>query len=207
MRRRNSWLLCAASCLVQPVSADDTGMYLSAGLGYVYTGNNVKLTLPDLPAMTGETDSTDPAWSATVGYRFNRNISLEFGYVDLDELSSDVADEAGNTDTQAALKFSADGVTVALLGTFPIGSWEPYIKAGVLFSNTALEFSGRAATSPFGARLTEHSEDALFGLGVRYALNEHLQLYIDSTYFMEVGEPGTGVANFTNTSLGLLLRF
>lgn len=49
-------------------------------------------------------------------------------------------------------------------------------------------------------------EDALYGIGVRYAVNERLRLYLDATYFMEVGEADTGQANYLNFSAGARRR-
>jgi Outer membrane protein beta-barrel domain len=103
--------------------------------------------------------------------------------------------------------FSAEGVTLAMIGTFPIGKWEPYLKAGVFYSRTVLAYAGSSSGTPFGARIRNEDEDAIYGVGVRYALSEHVRLYLDSTYFMEVGQPDTGRADYLNTSLGAVWRF
>ena len=64
------------------------------------------------------------------------------------------------------LGFSAEGVTLAMIGTFPIGKWELFLKAGVFYSSTVLEYSGSQSGTDFGARLTNDDEDALYGIGL-----------------------------------------
>lgn len=54
---------------------------------------------------------------------------------------------------------------------FPIGKWEPYLKAGVFYSTTELVYSGSVLGDSFGARFKDDDEDALYGVGVRYAVN------------------------------------
>jgi OOP family OmpA-OmpF porin len=207
MRRRSIGLLLAALAGAPATAADDSGFYLGAGVGIADTGDNSRLGFSDLPLLTGRTHDNETSWGLAAGYRFNRNIALELGYVDLGEITSEVTDATGATDARAAVAFSAEGVTLAMIGTFPLGRWEPYLKAGVLFSDTVLAFSGSSSAGDFSERITNEDGDALFGIGVRYALSERLQIYLDSTYFMEVGEPEKGRSDYLNTSLGASWRF
>jgi OOP family OmpA-OmpF porin len=207
MKRVFAYAALASLAVSSASAADDSGIYLEAGLGAIRAGKNAVLSLPAVPVMTGRSDNQDLSWEASVGYRFNRNVGLELGYVDLGEISSDVADASDSSDARASSRFSADGLTVALVATFPIRQWEPYLKAGALFSNTVLAYSGTVSGNSFGAHVTANNKDALYGLGLRYAFNDQLKLYVDSTYFVEVGEPRTGRADILNTSIGLLLQF
>jgi len=207
MRRR---LLCVplAALAVGPAAAgDDSGWYMSAGLGLADTADTSQLCCDGFPLLTGETNDNKTTWSIAGGYRFNRNIALELGYVDLGKLTSGVSDATGTSDARAAVGFSAEGVTFTMIGTFPLGKWEPYLKAGVFYSSTVLEYSGSQAGNDFGARVTNDDEDALYGIGVRYAVNERLRIYLDSTYFMEVGDSEHGRAEYLNTSLGATWHF
>ena len=207
MRRSSVWMIVAALAIAPAASADDSGWYLGAGLGLADTADTSQLCCAGFPLLTGRTDDNKTSWGVAAGYRFNPNIALELGYVDLGEFTSEVTDATGATDARAAVGFSADGVTLAMIGTFPIGKWEPYLKAGVFYSNTVLEYSGSLSGTDFGARITNDDEDALYGIGVRYAVSERLRIYVDSTYFMEVGEPETGRSDYLNTSVGALWRF
>ena len=207
MRRRSVWLPLAALAIAPAAAADDSGFYLGAGVGIADTGDHSQLGVADLPLLTGKTHDNDTSWGVAVGYRFNRNIAIELGYLDLGEITSEVTDATGATDARAAVGFSAEGFTLAMIGTFPIGKWEPYLRAGVLFSETALAFSGSSSAGDFSTRITDENGDALYGIGVRHGLSEHLQLYLDTTYFMEVGEPDTGRSDYLNTSFGASWRF
>ena len=207
MRRRSMYVVLVALAVAQVAAADDSGWYMGAGLGFADTANNVHLGVPDVPLLSGKAEDNDTTWGLNAGYRFNRHLALELGYVDLGELAADVADATTATDARAAVGFSADGVTFAMIGTFPIAKWELYLKAGVFFASPVLEYSGSFAGEDFSARITNDSNDPLYGIGVSYPLSEHLQIYLDSTYFMEVGEPGKGQADFLSTSLGVSWRF
>ncbi|HEY0681966.1 MAG TPA: outer membrane beta-barrel protein [Steroidobacter sp.] len=196
---------CAAwigIALAGTVAADESGPYVSAGLG--------RIDAPDgsnLGALTGETENDEWSWTVGLGYRFNRNIALELGYVDLGKIQSDLTDATGLSDASAHASFGADGATFALVGTFPIGRWEPYIKAGVLFSSTELQFSGTIDATPFAGRLTNDNEDPLYGAGLRFNVTEPLQVYLDVTYLDDVGEPETGRSSYFNGTAGVLWRF
>ena len=193
MRRGSAFVAVIALALGRAAAADDSGVYVAAGLGLADTPDNSILTPSGVPVLTGRTDDGDTSWGITTGYRFNRNIAIELGYLDLGEIDTDVVDATGSSDARATVGFSAEGVTLALVGTFTIAEkWEPYLKAGVLLLEHRARVLGQLLRHAFGDRLTNDDEDALYGLGVRYALTQSLQLYLDSTYLMEVGEPDSG---------------
>jgi OOP family OmpA-OmpF porin len=207
--RRSTWCVpLFALAIAQAASAaDDSGWYLGAGAGLTDTADDARLGVPDVPLLSGRTDDNKLSWSFAGGYRFSPHLAIELGYVDLGRIEADVGDLTGNTDARAGFGFSADGVTLALIGSFPIGKWEPYLKAGVFHSTTELTYSGSVLGKGFGARFKGADEDALYGVGVRYAVNERVRIYLDATYFMEVGEPDTGQADYLNFTLGVVWRF
>jgi opacity protein-like surface antigen len=203
-----SIVIALGAWLASPVAlADEAGVYIGIGVGYVDVPDSVRLGVPGVPLMEGQTEHTVLRPGLDIGYRFNRNVAIALGYADLGDLKANVSDLTGATDATARVKFSASGVSLALLGTFPIGHWQPYVKAGALFSSTTLKFSGAVAGEPFNADIDNDSEDAIYGLGVRYALSERFELCLDTTYFMEVGEPGHGQADYFKHSLGVIWRF
>jgi hypothetical protein len=205
VKRTSVWLAAAALAVAPAALADDSGVYLGAAVGFADGPDNVRVGVPDVPLLAGKADVDDPGFGVSAGYRFNKNLSLELGYVDLDELQADVADAA--SDGRATLDFSAQGVTLAMIGELPIGKWQPYLKAGVFYSRTVIEYSGAFSGAAFSARLTSDNEDALYGIGVRYQLSDGLRLFVDATYFMEVGEPGKGQVDFLNHSAGVVWQF
>src|SRR5687768_8708220 len=101
--------------------ADDSGIYIGANVGQVDMPDDVQLGVPNVPLMAGKTDDAVIRPAADIGYRFNRNIALELGYVELGDLKANVTDASGASDANARVRFSASGVSLALVGTFPVG--------------------------------------------------------------------------------------
>lgn len=207
MRGRSMWLALAWLGIAQAASAEDSGWYIAANLGLADAPNDSGLAFTDVPLMTGRTEDNQATWGLSAGYRFNPIIALELGYVDLGEITAQVTDASGLTDARSATAFSADGATLAMIGTLPLGKWEPYLKAGVFFSNTDFEYSGSFAGRRFAERKQADNVDVLYGIGVGYAVNEHLRISLESVFFPKVGEPGTGRSKYLNTSLGASWRF
>jgi hypothetical protein len=102
---------------------------------------------------------------------------------------------------------ATEGKTAALVGLFPIGRWEPYVKAGMLFSTAQRRFDGQLLGYAVTQRAEQDSEDPFFGGGVRYPAKAALQVYLDVTYFDEVGGNTSGASSYLNTSLGVLWQF
>lgn len=194
-----AWIALTLAC---GVSADESGPYLSAGLGRIDAPNN-----SNLGALTGDTRNDEWSYTAAVGYRINPNLALELGYVDLGEFHANLSDASGATNAAAHASFAANGATFALIGAFPIGQWEPYIKAGVLFSSTELQFSGTIDGARFAGRLANDNEDPMYGAGVRFTIADPLQVFLDLTYLDDVGESETGRSSYFNTTAGVLWQF
>jgi Outer membrane protein beta-barrel domain/Sigma-54 interaction domain/Bacterial regulatory protein, Fis family len=149
-------------------AADDTGFQLGASFGIAEHAQDVALGVPDVGRLTGETGGDDTSWAVSGSYRFNRNIAIEIGYVDFGEMDGAVTDVEGGSDARADFTFATSGVALTMVGSFPIGNWVPYLKAGVLFSETELDYSGAVNGTSFAARVDDDSEDASFGGGVGY---------------------------------------
>jgi hypothetical protein len=200
--------IALGALVLSPVAAaDESGVYIGASVGYVDMPDTVQLGVPNVPLMMGKTEDSVFTPGIDLGYRFNRNIAIELSYADLGDLIANVSDATGGTDASARSKFSATGYSLALVGTFPIGKWAPYVKAGALFSSTKLRYSGSMAGNAFSASIDNDANDAIYGMGVRYALMERLDLFMDATYFMEVGDPEHGQSDYFKTSAGVSWRF
>jgi outer membrane protein W len=193
--------------VVEAAAADDSGLYVSAALGNADHADEVVLHPPEVAAMTGTSEGHDDAWALTAGYKFNRNIAVEITHFDLGDMEASVSDRSGGSNAQADFTFSMAGTAVSLVGTFPIGRWEPYVKAGVFFSESELAYSGSVSGTSFTARIKDDSEDALFGAGVGYKLSERWRAHLDITYFMEAGEPSGGQADYLSVLVGVSWRF
>ena len=207
--RRLAMFVVPAICVATPALADDAGFYLGARLGRAQYPAHSHLTLSPTLILRGETgDKEDLAWSFDAGYRFNRYVAIEAGYVDLGESSGRLTDETGTAAAQ--FSFAVQGATLALTGSLPLGNWEPYVRVGVFFFDTRLAFSGSAAGTSFAATLSgsgTDSLDTLYGAGVAYNLTDHWQAKLDLTNFSEAGDPETGQSDVLLLTAGVIWRF
>jgi lipopolysaccharide assembly outer membrane protein LptD (OstA) len=198
-----------ALCMTMPASADDAGFYLGARLGWAQYPTNSQLILsPDLNLRGRADDDEDLAWSIEAGYRFNRYVRIDAGYVDLGEVSSRLTNSMGTAAAQT--RFAVQGATLALTGTYPLGNWEPYVKVGVFFFDTRLAFSGSAAGTSFEATVSgsaTDSLDTLYGAGVGYNFSDHWQATLDLTNFSDAGESDTGQSDVLSLTAGVVWRF
>lgn len=197
-------IVCAAwigMALAGNAAASESGPYVSASLGRAEMRN--KSGLGSGPSVVDE-DKDDSSWTLNLGYRINRHLALDLGYVDLGKAEADLSTPALITGRRS---FAAEGATIALVGMVPIGRWEPYVKAGMLFSKTDSRFDGQFFGNSISFQSHEHTEDPFYGAGLRTRLTKPLQIYLDVTYFDKVGGNMTGPASYLNTSAGVLWQF
>lgn len=205
----SKWVACflLAQGFAPTAFADDAGLYVGAGIGSAEHAKNAALRPPQVPLMTGTSDARDTSWNVTLGYRVNNNIAFELGYVNLGDIEASVADRTSQSDARGQFTFSTEGVTAAMVGRFPVRQWTPYIRAGVLFSETDLRYAGSASGAAFGARIKDDSQDAFFGAGLTYDLGSRWSVQLDLTHFMEAGDRGSGQSDYHNVSVGFMWRF
>jgi hypothetical protein len=99
------------------------------------------------------------------------------------------------------------GIQSTVVGSYPIGKWEPYLKAGVFLADTELTVSGDLAGTPLEARLSGPSSDGFYGLGVGYNISDRWQLKLDAAHFVAAGERKSAHADIIFGSLGFTYRF
>jgi hypothetical protein len=184
-------MICGSSLAM----AADTGFYVGMDLGVAQYPNNEELRLPSDVLVTGsgsDLDNEDYAWAVTAGYRFNRYLAVEAGYMDFGEASGLLTSEA--TAIPAAQFTSAtSGPTLALVGAWPLGNWEPYLRVGVLFADTDLSFTGTNATAPFSGRVSDSTEEMFGGLGLAYRFSEHWRARVELTFFNDAATATAGL--------------
>jgi OOP family OmpA-OmpF porin len=115
-------------------------------------------------------DEDSVAWRLFGGYRFNRYVGVEGGYVNFDEFDSS-ASAAGQT---AKVEAEADGYTLAITGAIPLGERFAIIgRAGYLFwdADAKVEVNGTKLDSS-----NEDGSDAFFGAGLEFSFNDRFAL-------------------------------
>lgn len=165
------------------------------------------------PSGTSDLNDMDSIWGAQIGYRFNRWVAAEVGYVDLGK-SSYVANLVsnfgiGNEAYQIRGRFISSGPTVAVLGMVPLGErFELYGRGGLYFADTRfrlkIELSG---IDPISAEEKAGTQEFFGGLGAAWNINDDFGLRVEATHFVDVGDDDrTGEASVTMVGIGVLFR-
>lgn len=171
----------AASLLAVSLSglarADDTGVYVGAGLGEARQ------------SATGF-DGKSGSFTVFAGYSFNDYLAAEGGYVD----------GGKQIDHQNGLNLAvrSDGFVVAGLVKLPLGRFvAPYAKLGYAFydSNTTISAGGQSLST------SESDEKPLYGLGCEFKVGDHARIRV------EYEKVDVDDADFDIASLNFAWRF
>jgi hypothetical protein len=200
------WLIAGLG-LFSRSHAEDSGFYIGGAIGRAEHVKGAALDPGGAPLMKGEADSKVLSWNASLGYRINQNISFELGYLDLGEVDASVVDSTGATDAHAQFTLATRGETLSMVGTFPFGRWMPYLRTGVLFSNTELKYSGSVQGAAFVNRVTGTSQAAFFGAGTTFDLGSRWALQADFTHVMDAAGTQFGESDSHILSVGFRRSF
>lgn len=187
----------------------DSGFYLGADLGRSeYQATSFIFDLPSTTLAAVDSRTDDLGWGITGGYRFNRYLAFEVGYVDLGDLSGPLAHIAGAGAASGHFDYSVRGATQAVVGILPLGNWEGYLKLGYLYSDVRLSFSAVSGAGPFERKLSVADLSEWAGLGLRYRLGQHWQFKVEYDGYGSVGERGkTGSLTNKMPLVGVEFRF
>lgn len=115
-------------------------------------------------------DDDSTAWRLFGGYRFNRYVGVEGGYINFDEFESS-ASEAGQT---ADVEAEADGYTLAITGAIPLGERFAITgRAGYLFWDADAKVAVNGSTVESS---NEDGSDIFFGAGLEFSFNDRFAL-------------------------------
>ena len=158
-----------AAAAAQAQEPEDYGFYAGAGVG------EYQLKVDDFDDVTTaieEYDSDDTAWKAFGGWRVNRYFSAEIAYINLgspdDEIAPDVFAEV-----------ETDGFAPYAVGSFPIGPFELFAKAGYYFHETDAR-----VTTPIGTtNASDSGDDFTWTAGVGLTLFDTFNLRLEYEQF------------------------
>jgi opacity protein-like surface antigen len=174
---------------------------------------------PFLTASAGssDVDDHDTTFSATVGYTFNRYLSLELSYADLGEATSSQTSTfntfAGRgvvtmpVNLRVEQKLNAQTVALSVLGTLPLSErWTVFGRGGYGFSDSDVKvrasFSVPGAT-PSSARQNFNSDDFVVGAGVGFKFSQRWSLRAD---YERLFEAGAGSVDVDRIGLSAIYR-
>lgn len=216
---------------VNAASAETTGLYFgfTGGATSVDMGGSKRdfdetFALPlaeafliggvDVLSIESSLDDSDIGWGLQVGYRFNRYIAAEVGYVDLGEALYEailtVDDGVETFPVEASARFVSSGPTAAVLGILPIGErFDVHARAGVYLADTRLR--SRVRDIEFADNIAHNEIDAgeqevFVGLGGAWNINDSYSLRFEYQRFLDVGDDDSGEGDVDLFALSLLFR-
>lgn len=147
------------------------------------------------------------------GYRFNRHLAVEGGYLNLGSFRYRALSmgTVSNLPTNARFNFDGEtsGITVAALGVWPMSyRWEIYGRGGVLFaSNTASLYYADDVQGPSRGQFSENSVDLLAGVGTSLNFLEIYDLRLEFQRVFDAGDKAIGEGNADTVSIGISVVF
>jgi opacity protein-like surface antigen len=165
--------------------------------------------------ITSSEDPKDSGYGFQVGYRFNRWLALEGGYVDLGDTTFrastpamlDGVPDSADTFTQK-LTSNIAGLTASVLGIVPINfRWELYGRAGLLIGNDELDVRASNSVGSASFDVSESATDTVVGAGVAFFLAEIYSVRAEYTRILDAGDEISGENDIDMLSLGLTVRF
>lgn len=242
MINKAGWLagLTLGCALATPAMAEDyRGFYFTAWGGSgeydvpsksandaaIMAGLNAELAVLPIQPFTQVTlspegstqdDSLTP-WGAAIGYRFNKWVAVEAGYVDLGEFlysltgtltgqygffceTCDPADIyvvplAG--DFERAKQITSSGITASVLGMFAAGQhFDFHVRGGLYYADTRVTDRLRYMDAQFEddvfnlyhRRVDASQMELLAGIGGAWNINENFSLRVEYQKYFDVGD-------------------
>lgn len=148
-------------------------------------------------------DDSDTGYKIMGGYKFNDNLAVEAGYVDLGHATYKVSVTGAN----AKLDLHAYGLSVDAVGTLPFGAgFSGYLRAGLIAAWVESDVSATGSGGSASDDSTDSSVKPAAGVGLAYDLNETLTVRIEyERYFDLKSDAGNGDIDLA--SVGLVARF
>ena len=188
---------------------------------------NGVLTLAGNPRGPATLDDSTDVWGALVGYRINKYVGVEFGYVHLGEVKYDFDGDLNYTfdpsapglpteteliDYTMGYRFSSTGPTAAVVGFLPAGKHFEFTgKAGIYLADTreTVRLYDVEFEENFFHDRTDASQTEIFaGIGATWNATENLAVRLEYQRFFNIGDDSkTAVEeNVDVISLGVMFR-
>ena len=156
-----AFLSLAAGPALGQVDENDNreGFYLGVGLGDFSSSVD---SLEDFDEL--DLDSDDTAMKAFGGWRLNRFLAFQLDYIDFGDSSTNA--------NALNIRSNTSGLAPTVIGTLPIGFFELFAKAGMMWYDVDFDIENDPSLSDSG-------EDPIYGVGVGVTLVERLSLRLE----------------------------
>lgn len=205
-------LAASCMCFASQANAQDSRWYVGGSIGQSYADYNREDYQWD--GITNSQDERSTGYKATVGYLFNKHISLEAAYVNLGKFNWRYHDSAVGGNAQDETKVS--GFNFSVVGKLPVTDSFSFLgKVGAFRSKTKDNFTQDAAFAVHGSArglVSETKTNFSYGVGAEYALTKSIAIRAEYENFGEGGSAspdgnGTGRSTTSLFSVGAIYSF
>jgi OmpA-OmpF porin, OOP family len=173
----------------------DVGWYVGVSLGQT----EVNLDC----AGTTACDDKDSSWKIFAGYQFNRNFALEFGYIDLGEVTASTP--AIGFIPPASVAIESTVWELVAVGMLPLAErFSLYGKLGLYRADTDIEVNFVSLGSVTDS---DSNTDLTFGIGVRFDITPRLGVRLEWQRYSSVSAADFDEGDVDVMSLGVAWRF
>jgi len=212
--------------------AEETGWYfgLSGGITSVDASKNdldasfvdifstaveqVTGSAPTAIAIASDLDESDKSWGVHIGYRFNRWVAAEAGYLDLG--TANYANQVQVTAAGTPFVFNGDlrllshGPFASVVGLFPLSDrFDVHVRGGLYFSDTRLRVRLEDASDPTtltSFEVSDSDKDFFAGIGATWNINPSYSLRVEYQRYLDVGGDRTDEFDYDVVSVAILFR-
>jgi OOP family OmpA-OmpF porin len=188
-------MLCTTAAFSQQ-NAPREGFYLGVDAGQA----TIDLFSAEGLSLVERGDDTSTSYKFRVGYRFSRYFTLETGYADLGDFSSELfipCPPVIGLDCSFDVDTAIDGAFINAIGTLPLGE-HVYLSAtlgGFYRQVESTTVIGSAAPE----RATDSGTVAQYGVGIGFPLNDRFEITVDVMRTGEIGFSYASAPSFDTT--------
>jgi OmpA family protein len=218
--------------------AEETGWYFGLSGGVTMTSqskhdldqdlvNEIAAGLADqglqltAASVASELDDSDKGWALHIGYRYNRWVAAEVGYLDLGKfvyanaMQLTVDDGPGGAAAQvfpatSDARFTVTGPYASILGMYAINdAFDVHVRGGLLFADTRVR--ARSVLDDFPDSFTsiearDSSSEIFGGIGATWNINQSYSVRAEYLKFLNVGGDRTGENDYDMIDVAILFR-
>lgn len=202
----------AAMCAVMGVgvsaqAADaETGVYVRGSIGQAHTSLDTANTIHQTYITSDSTNKF--AYEFDLGYRFNKYVGAELGYVDFGKASYDLTRASNNSTSVMYVKNKA--VVAAVRGFYPINDkFTVTGRVGAAFVKTSVDrqFDPAWASDSYAGK--DNQVHPTYGIGALYKLTQNVSLTGDVNWYPKITKTNDNATdtNAYMVTVGLQYKF
>ena len=203
----NITLTLLLACVVTTAQADGpyiVGEVSHSNLSLDKGAFHKDLTAAGATGLSSKDDGSGNQWRIQAGYKFNPNLAIEGGYIDLGQANYKANFAGGSANATE----KAGGFDLAVLGMYPItDSLSVFAKGGVIVAKVDTKLNSAVLPAVY---VSDSSTEVrpLAGAGFTYGVIKNVDLRFDYDHVFGIGNSSKGVSMDDNiVSAGISYSF